>query len=309
MRWSGSASGGDRVATLAWNTHRHYELYFGVSGIGAECHTINRPFDEQVAYIVNHAADRLLFVETSFIPLVERLQAQFPEDCRIVLLGEAETGLPVLRHATSSCSPPRAPTSNGRSSTRTLPPRSATPRAPPAGPRVCSTATARRSSTRFGASQPDAIPVSARDVVCPIVPMFHANAWSVPYVTTINGAKLVLPGHQLDGANLHHLFEEEGVTLSLGVPTVWLGFEAHLRETGAKPSTLRRILSGGAAVPPSLIEAFERRGIEVLQGWGMTEMSPLGSARRAEVASISASTPPRRWRSRPSRAARCSASR
>jgi len=268
---------GDRVATLAWNTHRHYELYFGVSGIGAVCHTINpRLFDEQVAYIVNHAADRLLFVETSFIPLVERLQAQFPEDCRIVLLGEAETGLPVLGTYEQLLAAESAdlewPEFDENTAASLCYTSGTTGR--PKGVLYSHRSTVIHA---LGASQPDAIPVSARDVVCPIVPMFHANAWSVPYVTTMNGAKLVLPGHQLDGASLHHLFEEEGVTLSLGVPTVWLGFEAHLRETGAKPSTLRRILSGGAAVPPSLIEAFERRGIEVLQGWGMTEMSPLGS--------------------------------
>jgi 3-(methylthio)propionyl---CoA ligase len=129
----------------------------------------------------------------------------------------------------------------------------------------------------YGAYLPDAIPVSSRDTVCPVVPMFHACAWSVPYVAALNGAKLVLPGPRLDGASLYELFEAEGVTMSLGVPTVWLGFEAHLAATGLSCSTLQRVLSGGAAVPPSLIEAFDRRGIVVTQGWGMTEMSPLGT--------------------------------
>src|SRR5207302_10809462 len=126
----------------------------------------------------------------------------------------------------------------------------------------------------YGASLPDAIPVSSRDVVCPVVPMFHACAWSVPYVAAMNGVKLVLPGARLDGASLYELFEAEGVTMSLGVPTVWLGFEAYLSENRLRCSTLRRVLSGGSAVPPSLIEALEtKHGIEVIQGWGMTEMS------------------------------------
>ena len=268
---------GDRVGTLAWNTHRHYELYYGISGIGAVCHTINpRLFDDQIAYIVNHAGDRALFVEAGFVPLVERLRPQFPEDCRIVLLGEADTALPVagiyeqlLAGENADLEWPEFDENSAASLCYTS---GTTGR--PKGVLYSHRSTLIHA---LGASQPDAIPVSARDVVCPVVPMFHANAWSVPYVATMNGAKLVLPAQHLDGASLYCLFEEEGVTLSLGVPTVWLGFDAHLRETGAKPSTLRRILSGGAAVPPSLIEAFERRGIEVLQGWGMTEMSPLGS--------------------------------
>jgi fatty-acyl-CoA synthase len=129
----------------------------------------------------------------------------------------------------------------------------------------------------FGISLPDAIPISARDTVCPVVPLFHACGWGIAYAAPMNGAKLVLPGARLDGQSLYELFEAEGVTVSLGVPTVWLGFEAYLAASGALCSTLRWVLSGGSAVPPSLIEAFESRGILVRQGWGMTEMSPLGT--------------------------------
>jgi fatty-acyl-CoA synthase len=131
----------------------------------------------------------------------------------------------------------------------------------------------------FALSLPDATAMSARDVMCPVVPMFHACAWGVPYAAAMNGAKLVLPGPHLDGASLFQLFEAEGVTMSLGVPTVWLGFEAHLTANNLRCTSLRRILSGGSAVPLSLIDALENRhGIDVIQGWGMTEMSPLGSA-------------------------------
>jgi acyl-CoA synthetase (AMP-forming)/AMP-acid ligase II len=270
---------GDRVGTLAWNNYRHFELYYGVSGIGAVCHTINpRLFDEQITYIANHAQDRLLFIETSFIPLIERLRPALPADCRFVLLEPAETSLPVLATydelvAAESEAGFVWPEFDEWSASALCYTSGTTGK--PKGVLYSHRSTVLHA---YGASLPDAIPVSSRDTVCPVVPMFHACAWSVPYVAAMNGAKLVLPGSRLDGASLYELFEAEGVTMSLGVPTVWLGFEAHLAATGARCSTLRRVLSGGAAVPPSLIEAFDRRGIVVTQGWGMTEMSPLGTA-------------------------------
>jgi len=268
---------GDRVGTLAWNTFRHFELYYGTSGIGAVCHTINpRLFDDQILYIINHAADRLLFLDTTFVPLVERLAPHFPKDCRIVLLSEAGTSLPVLgvyddwiadqseqfewpefdeRTAASLCYT-SGTTGNPKGALYT-----------------------HRSTVlhAYGASLPDAMPISARDTVCPVVPLFHACGWSVAYTAPMNGAKLVLPGPRLDGPSLYELFQAEGVTVSLGVPTVWLAFEAHLSGADRRCSTLRRVFSGGSAVPRSLIEAFERHGIEMVHAWGMTEMSPLGT--------------------------------
>jgi 3-(methylthio)propionyl---CoA ligase len=268
---------GDRIGTLAWNSYRHFELYYGVSGIGAVCHTINpRLFDEQIVYIVNHAHDRLLFVETSFIPLVERLAPQFPKDCRIVLLSKADTSLPVLATYDELIA--------GESDEFDWPEFDECTAAA-----LCYTSgtTGRPKGVLYshrstvihalGASLPHAIPMTASDVVCPVVPLFHACGWATPYTAPMNGAKLVFPGARLDGASLYELFEAEGVTLSLGVPTVWLGFTAHLEATGAKCSTLRGVLSGGSAIPPSLIAAFEERGIAMVQGWGMTEMSPLGT--------------------------------
>ena len=272
---------GDRVATLAWNTFRHFELYYAISGIGAVCHTINpRLFDDQIVYIVNHASDRLLFVDTTFLPLVERLAPRLPADCRIVLMTDAEnspsTGLPVLppyeqliaaededfawpefdeRTAASLC----------YTSGTTGHPKGAL--------------YSHRSTVlhAFGISLPDAISISAADVVCPVVPLFHACGWGIPHAVPMNGAKLVMPGPRLDGASLHELFESEGVTYALGVPTVWLGFEAYLSSSGARCSSLHRVLSGGSSVPPSMVEAFARHGIDMRQGWGMTEMSPLGT--------------------------------
>ena len=268
---------GDRVGTLAWNTFRHFELYYGTSGIGAVCHTINpRLFDDQILYIINHAADRLLFLDTTFVPLVERLAPHFPKDCRIVLLSEAGTSLPVLgvyddwiadqseqfewpefdeRTAASLCY------TSGTTGN-------------PKGALYSHRSTVLHA---YGASLPDAMPISARDTVCPVVPLFHACGWSVAYTAPMNGAKLVLPGPRLDGPSLYELFQAEGVTVSLGVPTVWLAFEAHLSGADRRCSTLRRVFSGGSAVPRSLIEAFERHGIEMVHAWGMTEMSPLGT--------------------------------
>jgi acyl-CoA synthetase (AMP-forming)/AMP-acid ligase II len=274
---------GDRVGTLAWNTFRHFELYYAISGIGAVCHTINpRLFDDQILYIANHAEDRLLFVDMSFAPLIERLAPHLPTECRIIWMTEegAEPaigpGLPLHpchealigaedddfewpefdeRTASSLCY------TSGTTGN-------------PKGVLYSHRSTVLHA---IGASVPDGISISASDSVCPVVPMFHVNAWAIPYAAPMQGAKLVLPGPRLDGQSLYQLFEAEHVTLGLGVPTVWLSFEAHLSATGARCSTLRRILSGGSAVPPSLVEAFAGHGIDVRQGWGMTEMSPLGT--------------------------------
>ncbi|MFL5267174.1 MAG: long-chain-fatty-acid--CoA ligase [Stellaceae bacterium] len=272
---------GDRVGTLAWNTHRHFELYYGISGIGAVCHTINpRLFEEQIIYIVNHAADRLLFVETSFVPLIERLALKLPAECRIILLtdpgvepADRLSGLPAYEELVAAEHDDfEWPEFDERAAAALCYTSGTTGK--PKGALYSHRSTVLHA---FGISLPDAIPLSARDTVCPVVPLFHACGWGTPYTAPMNGAKLVLPGPRLDGQSLYELFEAEGVTMSLGVPTVWLGFDAYLSATGARCSTLRWILSGGSAVPPSLIEAFERRDILIRQGWGMTEMSPLGT--------------------------------
>jgi fatty-acyl-CoA synthase len=269
---------GDRVGTLAWNNYRHFELYYGVSGIGAVCHTINpRLFDEQIVYIVNHAQDRLLFIEAGFVPLVERLRPRLPADCRFVLLEPAETDLPVVATHDDLVA---AESEDGfvwpefdEWTASALCYTSGTT-GKPKGVLYTHRSTLLHA---YGVSLPDAIPMSSQDSICPVVPMFHACGWGVPYIAPMNGGKLVLPGPHLDGASLYELFEVEGVTISLGVPTVWLGLEAHLAASGARCSTLHRILSGGSAVPPSMIEAFDRHGVAICQGWGMTEMSPVGT--------------------------------
>ena len=282
---------GDRVGTLAWNSFRHFELYYGISGIGAVCHTINpRLFDEQIVYIINHAADRLLFVDLAFLPLVERLKAHLPAGCRIVALcadgAVPPTDLPVTAYEALIAGEDADfswPEFDERTAAALCYTSGTTGK--PKGVLYTHRSTLIHA---FAASLPDAIPMTARDVVCPVVPMFHACGWASPYTAPLNGTKLVLPGPRLDGRSLHELFEAEGVTWSLGVPTIWLGFEAYLAESGARCSTLRGVLCGGSAVPPSLIEAFARRGIDLVQGWGMTEMSPLGtvSALKARHAAL-----------------------
>jgi acyl-CoA synthetase (AMP-forming)/AMP-acid ligase II len=272
---------GDRIGTVAWNGYRHYELYFGVAGIGAVCHTINpRLFVEQIRYIVNHAEDRVLFVDLTFVPLIEELAGDFHAVRHYVIMTDRThmpvTSLPnvlcyedLLAAETADFEWPEFDHKTASSLCYT----SGTT-GNPKGVLYSHYSTVLHS---FTACMADTIGYSARDVVCPVAPMFHANAWGSPYAVTMVGAKLVLPGRHVDGASLHTLFEEEAITIAIGVPTVWLGLLNHITEAGKRFTTLKRTLIGGSAVPLSMMKAFEGLGIEALQGWGMTEMSPLGT--------------------------------
>ena len=268
---------GDRVATMAWNTYRHFELYHGISGIGAVCHTINPVLsDEQLVYIFNHAADRLLFLETSFIPLIERLWPQLPDDMRVVLLGETETSLPATALYEDLLAAEDEdfawPSFDERSACALCYTSGTTGK--PKGVLFSHRSTMLHA---FGASLPGALTMGATDVVCPVVPMFHVCGWATPYTAPMNGTKIVYPGPKLDGASLYELFEAEGVTIGLGVPTVWLNFNNYLRDHNKNTTTLRGVASGGSAIPRALLQAYEARGVTMLHAWGMTEMSPLGT--------------------------------
>ncbi len=271
----------DRIGTLAWNGFRHLEIYYAVSGMGAVCHTINpRLFPDQITYIVNHAEDQYVFFDLTFAPLVAKLKphcpkvrgwvamtdrahlpAELPDALVFEELVAAESGdydWPLLdEDAASSLCYTSGTTGN------------------PKGVLYSHRSTVLHS---YAAALPDAMKLSAQDVVLPVVPMFHANAWGLAYACPLVGAKLVFPGAALDGKSLFELFEGEKVTFSAGVPTVWLGLLQFMAETNHRFTTLTRTVIGGSACPPAMIRAFEtQHGVEVLHAWGMTEMSPLGT--------------------------------
>ncbi len=288
---------GDRVGTIAWNGYRHYELYFGISGIGAICHTINpRLFIEQIRYIVNHAEDRVLFIDLTFVPLVEKLAADFhPVRHYVIMTDRAhmpQTSLPnalcyeeLLAAETPDLEWPEFDHETASSLCYT----SGTT-GNPKGVLYAHRSTVVHS---LAACMVDTLAYSMHDVICPVAPMFHANAWGSPYAATMVGAKLVFPGQHVDGASLYSLIEEEGVTLSLAVPTVWLGLLNYINQNGKRFTTLNRTAIGGSAVPLSMMKAFEALGVDVIHAWGMTETSPLGTVCTFTPA-IAQSSPERR---------------
>jgi acyl-CoA synthetase (AMP-forming)/AMP-acid ligase II len=266
----------DRVATLAWNGFRHYEVYYAVAGSGAVIHTINpRLFPDQIAYIANHAEDKIVFYDTTFSPLVDKLKSQvkarfIPLDQEYEKLIESESdhfAWPTFDEKTAACLCYTSGTTGH-----------------PKGALYSHRSTMIHA---YAAALPDTLNLSAREVVLPVVPMFHVNAWSLPYSCTMTGAKMVFPGPHLDGKSLHQLFEAEGVTMSAGVPTVWLGLLNYMKEKKLRFSTLKNVVIGGSACPPAMIRAFQDDyGVQVLHAWGMTEMSPLGTAGTLKAAQL-----------------------
>jgi fatty-acyl-CoA synthase len=273
---------GDRVATLAWNTDRHLELWYGISGIGAITHTVNpRLFPDQIAWIVNHAEDRLLFLDLTFVPMIEQLQEKLPSIERYVILSDAahlpETtlkGVVSYEDWLAEADADFAWLAFDENTAAGLCYTSGTT----GGPKGVLYSHRSNVLHALACAAPDYMGLSSRDTVMPVVPLFHANSWSLAYSAPMTGAKLVMPGAKLDGASLHELLEGEGVTMTAAVPTVWLGLLQHLEATGGKLSTLKRVVIGGSACPRAMTEAFERKfGVTVAHAWGMTEMSPLGS--------------------------------
>ena len=273
----------DRVATLAWNGHRHMELYFAVSGSGNVLHTINpRLHPEQIAWIVNHAEDQALFFDLTFLPLI----AAVAPHCRTVKHWVAMTDrahMPATPGVELQCYEDIIGSHSDHYAWPEFDEDAASS--------ICYTSGttgnpkgvlySHRSTVlhTYAAALPDALNVSARDVILPVVPMFHVNAWGLPYVACMVGCKMVFPGPHLDGKSLFELFETEKVTCSAGVPTVWQGLLSHVEANALKFSTMNRTVIGGSACPPAMIKLFQDKyGVHVLHAWGMTEMSPLGTA-------------------------------
>ena len=275
---------GDRVATLAWNGYRHLEAYYAVSGSGAVLHTVNpRLHPEQIAYIANHAEDLYLFFDLNFLPVVESVAPLCKTIKGFVMMCDrdrmpAETKIPNLmcyEDLIADCSDEYEWPLFDENSASSLCYTSGTT-GNPKGALYSHRSTMLHS---YASALPDALNVSARDVVLPVVPMFHVNAWGLPYSVMLTGAKLVFPGPALDGKSIYELFEQEGVTFSAGVPTVWLSLLSHVSQNNLKFSTFKRTVIGGSACPPAMMKTFRHEyGVDVVHAWGMTEMSPLGTS-------------------------------
>jgi fatty-acyl-CoA synthase len=273
---------GDRVATLAWNTDKHIETWYGVMGIGAVCHTLNpRLFPEQLVYIINHAEDRVIFTDLTFVPLLEAILPHIPKVERVIVMTDAahmpQTKLPKAEAYEEVIAGQSADCVWGDFDENTacgLCYTSGTTGNPKG---VLYSHRSNFIHTLLGL-QSTVLGATPSEVILPVVPMFHANAWGIAFGGPAAGAKLVMPGARMDGASIYELLETEKVTFSAAVPTVWQGLLMHMREHGLKLSTVKRVLIGGSAVPESLIRAFhDDYGVEVLQGWGMTETSPIGT--------------------------------
>ena len=274
---------GQCVGTLAWNGYRHLELYYAVSGAGSVLHTINpRLHAEQVAYIANHADDQVLFFDLTFLPLVQAVQAQLNTVKAFVVLTDrehmpADTGIPNLlcyEELLAAQNDTYAWPNFNEQSAATLCYTSGTT-GHPKGVMYSHRSTLLHT---FAAALPDSLDCSALDSILPVVPMFHVNAWGLPYTACMTGAKLVFPGPGLDGKSLYELIEQEGVTMAAGVPTVWQGLLGHVESVRRSFTTLKRTVIGGSACPPAMLKTFEEvYGVRVIHAWGMTELSPLGT--------------------------------
>jgi acyl-CoA synthetase (AMP-forming)/AMP-acid ligase II len=271
---------GDRVATLAWNGYRHLELYYGISGIGAVCHTINpRLSPEQMLYIIEHAGDRLLFVDTTFVPIIEKLIPKLPKNLVIIVMASSDDSSTLndnflnyeqlILESSHDIIWPELPENTAAGLCYT----SGTT-GNPKGALYSHRSTvlhALTTSLNLGPSLGDGMKV------LPVVPLFHVNAWGLPYAAPLTGTSLIFPGPNLDGASLFDLMDQENVNSAWGVPTVWLGLLEEIRKQERVPSQFQNVVIGGSAAPKSMIEEFESLGITVCHAWGMTEMSPVGT--------------------------------
>lgn len=281
---------GDRIGTLAWNTGRHMEAWYGIMGVGMICHTLNpRLFPEQIAWIADHAGDRMIFTDLTFLPILKQILHHIPSVEHVVVFTDRD-------HMPADFTPAGdAPGFKGLLCYEDLVEQHSPDVAWGGFPEDTAAGLSYTSGTTgdpkgvlyshrsnflhtFITLQPDVMGLSQKDVVLPVVPMFHANAWGVTFSAPGTGAKMVMPGAKMDGASIHELLETEGVTFSAAVPTVWQMLLHHLESTNGKITTLKKVVIGGAACPESIIRAFhDNYGVEVVHAWGMTETSPVGT--------------------------------
>ena len=276
---------GDVIGTLAWNTYRHFECWYGISGMGGILHTVNpRLFPEQLDYIINHAEDKFIFVDTTFVPLLEALQSKLASVKGYIIMTD-EAHMPQTSLPNALCYETLIAQQDGHFAWPQLDERQATS--------ICYTSGttgnpkgviySHRSSLlhSWGITSTNVANISSKTRVLPIVPMFHANAWGLVYSVAMMGAEVVFPGPHLDGASVCEMINRYQVDLSAAVPTVWTMLLQHLTQSGDTLKSLNNVLIGGSAVPKSMIEVFEQTyGVQVWQAWGMTEMSPLGSVNK-----------------------------
>ena len=280
---------GDRVATIAWNDYRHLEIYYGVGGAGYVCHTMNpRLFPEQIIFIINHAEDKWIFTDPMFVPLLEKVAGHTPGvEGYVIMTNDKNMPETTLKNAVSyealiadESDEYEWPELDERAAVALCYTSGTT--GDPKGVLYSHRSTVIHA---YAAVAPDVVNLSNRDCVLPVVPLFHVNAWGIPYSALMVGAKLVFPGPKMgDGEALYELLESEEVTLALGVPTVWLALLQYAATAGKRLNKLQRTVIGGAAVPESMIREFQLdHDVAVIQGWGMTEMSPLGTANSPKV--------------------------
>jgi fatty-acyl-CoA synthase len=281
----------DRVGTLAWNDHRHLETYYAASGMQAICHTINpRLSAGDITYIINHAADSVLFVDPGFAPLIGSIAANIANTVRAIVMLTDAAGMPAIDVPSGMrllCYDELLAASNDEYEWPQFDENTASALCYTSGTtgRPKGALYSHRSTVlhAYAIALPDVLDMRATSRILPVVPMFHVNAWGIPYAAALTGATLVLPGRHLDGPNLTRLLNQERVTMSCGVPTVWLGLLQHTRTSGDKLTTVKRIMTGGSAAPPLLIEAFrDELDVTVEHGWGMTELSPVGTYNAAK---------------------------
>jgi len=273
---------GDRIGTLAWNTARHLETWYGIMGMGGIYHTLNpRLFPEQIAWIMNHAEDKALFVDLTFMPLIEKIGPAVKSLRKVIVLTDG-AHLPATALPNVVAYEDWLAEADGDFAWLDLDEKSACGMCYTSGTtgNPKGVVYSHRSNVLHAliVSQKDCMGIGSSDVILPVVPMFHANAWGLAQAAPMIGAKLVMPGGKMDGASIYELLDTEKVTMSAAVPTVWMMLLQHLEETGKALPHLKRVIIGGSAVPRSMTQAFrDKYDVEVIHAWGMTEMSPLGS--------------------------------